>query len=809
MAIKFLDENPNFVEDTDKGIIIPATMGRSGFVPHPFDNPNGGILQRKGVVSYDKDKGVSLKHDPDTGIAFWPSYASGLDDFLMRAIVQGYMANGSQTPVPMTLVSALVSKLQNMTATWVTTVTGKSTPVKRFLDILARAQGSQFGPSQFIQYYIGAMLVENRGAIGAQVPIGIIALDDWESYGMMLQQIEDDPKYKGKREPRFVLRMTPESFRENQGIWMLDGLTCLPTGNAEYPYWIRKWSTESKGSAWVLIHRDFGFQIPNIAGPKNDLYPGWGQSPVWRISEYIIKSMAIDRMDWEALIAQPPRGIVWVSGLDTPTQFRDQLIKYQEDRQKNNIQYYSGVFFGGSRNEKAQITMIPWTEPPAGYTPSAWSSEVVSKIAAAFHVNEAHLQLKLGEGAMTQSGIADALEAETAISHFRALIEMVWNHIAPPRVMVTVVWRSDRTKAKQIETASNLSLTLERLTKANAGVPVFTAEEVRALFTTQIGIEIPETEAGDIVKTDSSTSRDVSQSYTPHNGLVAGNSYEYDGTLVNVVEKVRVGGSEYAIFMKDGRAGVGEAKHFKINKISMEFEPLSGQELDDVNEIVLDRNDIESAAIAIVNSAKANVPQDLDGEDYELFARELIIEEGAKESEDSTASLLEMAIALYLWELAQRRQISYTHTAQYMLGANIESLSQDDWDIIGILLLSQFSFLRNFVNDIASGNMTEAQIRARIDQYYSSSVSAYSTGTASQFDHEFALMLPVQPGDCSSECCAYDKCFWRVTQDGEIISAEWVRTTGESCPTCIRRQLCPPITFNKENGQVENMECYR
>lgn len=537
MAITVLDENPDFVMDDSIGIIIPkATLGSGRWYPHPFDSVNSGYVRTQGALSYNKQLGVFLGHDPATGVAFWPAYASGLDDMLMRAMVQGYMANVGQTPVPITLLSTIVTKIQSMVGTWVMTLRGRSSPVKKTLDLMARAQDSQFGSSEFVRLYMGALLVENRGAIGAQVPIETIPFDNWSQYSMIAEPISG----ANDNENLFLLTMTDEAFRENQGLWMIDGLTCYPTGNPEYPYWFRTWSEERKRDMWVLIHRDFGWQMINEAGGKNTLYPGFGQSGAWRFSPYAVKHMAIDRQDWEHIINQPARGIVWVSGLDYPTQFRDQMQTYEEEREEQEMFFYPGVFFGGSRGENSDIKMIPWSEPPAGYTAEGWRTEWVDNLAAAYHLNVTHLEVRLGEGAMTQSGVASNLEAETAVAAMKEHIEALFNYVAPPRVLINVIWQTDRLKRYQVESFRELSLGISRVQMQPSapavgedGEPVegteteeqtFTRDEIRGLFEAYIGIEIPEMEGDDVIEPSKKTGEDTEEGLwvRDHQGLTLG-----------------------------------------------------------------------------------------------------------------------------------------------------------------------------------------------------------------------------------------------------------------------------------------------
>jgi len=359
----------------------------------------------------------------------------------------------------------------------------------------------------------------------------------------------------GKR--MFVLRTEQEAFRENQGLWMLDGLTCYPTGNSEYPYWISKYSSDLKEAVWVLIHRDYGFQVLNQAGGRNDMYPGFGQSGAWRFSPYMIKYMAIERQDWEHLINQPMRGVVWISGLDYPTQFRDQLEAYEEEREGQEMYFYPGVFFGGSRGENSKIAMLPWGEPPAGYTAEGWRKEWVDALAAAFHLNVTHLEVRLGEGAMTQSDIASSIEAETAVAAMRSQIEMVWNYMAPPRVLVQVIWKTDRTRRYQIDSADKLSQAIARLNGMNQapnqmvpGNPVFSREEIRALLEGYIGIEIPETETYDDIEPDSKTGEDVEETYWPMYNGRALTDLELDANLESIY---KVG--NYVMFLDSGEMG--------------------------------------------------------------------------------------------------------------------------------------------------------------------------------------------------------------------------------------------------------------
>lgn len=516
MGIRILEENPSFAVEDTRGyeIVKPTRMVRTDWY-HPLNRGNGTQpVVSQNSVSFREGWGTFLQKNDETGVVIWPTFASGWDDILSRAIVGGYMANIDVTPIVDTYASTVVAKIQNMVRTWVNRVRGRRHPVKKTLDIMARADDSQFGSAEFVGNFMGALCVDNRGAMGAQVPFAYIDFDKWEEFGMVAEPIPDEGN-RNAREKFFVLRMSQDAFRENQGLWTVDGMHCYPTGIPEYPYWFRAYSKEQKALCWTLIHKDFGWQILAQAGPRDSNYPGFGQSGTWRYSPYVAKGIAINTMDWEHLIAQPMRGIVWASGLDRPTQFADQLKTFQKDKEQGGTYFYPGVFFGGSVNEAADIQVLPWSEPPAGYTPEKWIREKVDALAAAFHISSTQLQVRLGEGALTQSDVSAAMEAETAVAFWRHAVEMLWNYVAPPRITVTTIWPSDRNKNTMVGTFRELMLGVQRGNQKPKGSeegPTFDREDVRLLTKEFVGIPLPDTEDEEISAEDRHSGQDIPES---------------------------------------------------------------------------------------------------------------------------------------------------------------------------------------------------------------------------------------------------------------------------------------------------------
>jgi len=870
--------SPYYIKDKETGEFIPLPDQASTRAMHPFSDPNSEHPIRSTGILRQTSDGTSLKFDDDTGIAFWPSYASGLDDMLMRALTRGHMANGGMTPVLIPMLSTIVAKRQAMVGTWTTTLTGKKSPVRAALELMAMADGSTMGPIEFVQNVIGALDVDNRGAIIAQVPFHMIDFADWDKYGMTAEPMQERgsrgrPKNSDKL---FTLRMGQDDFRQVRGIWTIDGLHCYPTGNPEYPYWIRKHRSRSEGDAWVLIHKDFGFQILQRSGGRASSYAGFGQSGTWRFSPYAVKHMAVSRMDWEMLIAQPPRGIVWASGLDTATQLRDQLTMYRKQLEEEEILLYPSVFFGGTTGENSKVSLIPWSEPPHGYTPVEWMDEVVSNLASSFHMNETHLRLKLGEGAMTQSGVAESIEAETSISWMRQQIETVWNYVAPPRVSVTVVWQSDRTTRYQIESFRELSLAVSRLQKQNSGgigtgasTPeedrVFTNDEIRAMITRTIGLEIPDIEDGDGTETARSNGEDISNglrfSYArnrqermvslatvPSERWSPGRTIWRTDQLHPAVITGYSGRGSWVWIVQDGRELLVDAGNCyaapdegRTVNFQIEGEPAPAPPDDlstflDYDQLAREA-EIEMAEVGGFDMTDPNWEWDSDERVWvnaltgEVMDAQMMVvirdrfADGTAErhtdyNEDMTeddddlswlALLLLGLISLEAWEIGMRDIVARDMLAQWLFATGgYPQFGDDARDIMTDLIAGEWGYLHAFSQRIASGELSDAQIRANAALYFSGTIGEFEEGHA----QAFGMILPAYPGDCSSECCANDRCYITYTyfpaeEDRlERIEATWVRTAAESCPTCLRRAACPPIIFYPSTGEYENWNCW-
>ena len=178
-----------------------------------------------------------------------------------------------------------------------------------------------------------------------------------------------------------------------------------------------------------------------------------------------------------------------------------------------------------------------------------------------------------------------------------------------------------------------------------------------------------------------------------------------------------------------------------------------------------------------------------------------------KDDPNILALLLLGLITLTIWETRMRSALQDASVIQYVVGrGGFDQMTATDWSWLDGWLLVQYGFLNNFSREIAGGGLSEAQIAARSYLYFSSTVAAFEHGRMK--GQNVGLNLTRFPGDCSSQCCARDRCFWRYSRRKDRITVRWIRTARESCIACISRSRCPAVIFMKDTGEHINMECY-
>ena len=722
-----LPSGSDFAIDRETGQEVPAPI-TGGYTASPLMDgfgPTGQIHRR--AVRPDSDKGIIMETNLDTGIPYWPPYASGQDDILMRALVGGYVVGGGMTPMVDSMLSTIVSKRQGMVQAWQIMVNGRKSPVDRVIDIFERANDGM-GAADFVADFIGALDVDNKGAFISTVPFHLIPTERWHEYGMRLIPIESRRGRGRQHVTHYMLDMDTNQFRENYGLYSVDGLRCHPTGNPGRPYWFR--TQRDNQWIWVLISHPFGAQRTQHAGPKASQYPGWGQSGSWRYSPYVIKGIALDRTDWEAIVNRPPSGIVAATGLDYAGQFREQLESFQEEMDDEQVLLYPGVLFTETTSDTAKIVVHPWSEPPEGYTSDQWENERISNLAACFHMNETHLRLRLGEGALSQSEVANEMEADTSMAWIRMRIEEILNHVAANRrVLVTVTSRSDKQRRFQAETISTLTGALQDASLA-AGGPVVTVEQMKELLRRE-GLEIPE-------ETDEDGGN-IEPTIDYRRGLQ---------TLASISEN------------PDPKSRIASARNLweqygASNIVLAAWDPELFAWTDDEDGIQYSDSQMAGVRDSFVESVEFDVSaiQD-DATDDEII----------NAANDAIDTIIDTTVALFSVAVG-----------------GFDEMNASKWDLLKGRTDDIADALRLKIQQLIAGTITSGAVRRFMRLMLNSAVSGYEIGRASLF----GVSLPQYPGDGQTECNGNCKCFLSFSlQDGRV-AVHWnLVEEAENCPDC-------------------------
>ena len=160
------------------------------------------------------------------------------------------------------------------------------------------------------------------------------------------------------------------------------------------------------------------------------------------------------------------------------------------------------------------------------------------------------------------------------------------------------------------------------------------------------------------------------------------------------------------------------------------------------------------------------------------------------------------SMSLEQLESAMRLQIKNAYIDMYALGAGGRgNMTQSDWGRIGAMLKEQYGqngYLRGFMESIASGNLSEAQIVARMNMYINSANQALWKGHAK----DLPIDLPAYPGDGSTVCLTNCRCTWDLRPVADGIDAYWQLGKSEHCPDCVERsQKWSPYKIRVQGGE--------
>ena len=108
------------------------------------------------------------------------------------------------------------------------------------------------------------------------------------------------------------------------------------------------------------------------------------------------------------------------------------------------------------------------------------------------------------------------------------------------------------------------------------------------------------------------------------------------------------------------------------------------------------------------------------------------------------------------WYSLMREEIKGEYIRQYLLGiGGVSQMNAQRWGQVGGMIADQYRYLENFRDEIAAGNLTEAQIAARSQMYMRSASEGFERARA------------------------------RVADDHGYDQERWVLDGGEHCEDCV------------------------
>ena len=140
-------------------------------------------------------------------------------------------------------------------------------------------------------------------------------------------------------------------------------------------------------------------------------------------------------------------------------------------------------------------------------------------------------------------------------------------------------------------------------------------------------------------------------------------------------------------------------------------------------------------------------------------------------------------------EAKMKQMLKDTYIDMYAMGAGgRNNMTQSDWGKIGAMLKEQYGmngYMRGFMEAIARGELSEAQIAARMNMYINSANEALWKGYAK----DLPLKLPAYPGDGSTVCLTACQCSWDIRKVENGYDCYWRLGRAEHCPDCLGRSL--------------------
>ena len=154
------------------------------------------------------------------------------------------------------------------------------------------------------------------------------------------------------------------------------------------------------------------------------------------------------------------------------------------------------------------------------------------------------------------------------------------------------------------------------------------------------------------------------------------------------------------------------------------------------------------------------------------------------------------------WLAGMRQEIKEEYIRQYLLGrGGLEQMTPSDWGSIGGMLKEQYSYLSGFYQEIAAGNLSEAQIAMRSNMYTNSAREAFEraqakVAAAAGMDE---VIWEVSAGvENCEDCLAFAAMGWQPVSEDPYNGAY----PGSGDTQCLTNCQCFETYRKSETGEV-------
>jgi len=123
-------------------------------------------------------------------------------------------------------------------------------------------------------------------------------------------------------------------------------------------------------------------------------------------------------------------------------------------------------------------------------------------------------------------------------------------------------------------------------------------------------------------------------------------------------------------------------------------------------------------------------------------------------------------VTLGQWQGDMRAQIKGEYVRQYLLGrGGRDQMTQADWGSIGGMLARQYRFLDRCATDVATGELSEAQIAARSELYLRSAKQAFEKANGRARTSDTQVRWIKTAAESCSDCVDYAAMDWQPIVD--------------------------------------------